>query len=524
MEEMMQEKNGSENEQRALPGKHDVFISYSSQNKNVADAIVADLEQHGIRCWYAPRGIMPGQEWASAIREALDEAKVFILIYTEESNQSRQVMNEVAMAFKGGKVIVPFRLTEDLMNSELEYYLTRVHWLDALTEPLSESIKMLRKQTGRILECAEEDGFCRSGEQTGIKSSEPATEKAVMEKKSSETAPEKAVIEELSGESNRQVGGSREQRQGNLSQRIIACAAVVVAVCALIAVVWIVTGAFGKDRDPEEGKTSEQMEGAGEERENEAQQAGTKPAGLGNADDMKETGDRYMSGADGTSDPEQALDWYTRAAEAGSTEAIYAIGMLYSGDGLGAADFVTAAEWFRKGGDAGDVLCLRALAGLYAENLINGEDNWNTAMSLYEQAAEKGDAYSSKALGCMLYADGYLQTSCTRWQEAVEGGDTEALIYLGRAYYRGEGVTKDEKQAFSCFLQAAETGETFAMYLLACCYANGIGTIVDSDLSRQWYETARECVYEPENVFPELLRIMEKDRLSDEDMLHWLQG
>ena len=29
--------------------KHDVFISYSSKNKNVADAVVADFEQNGIK-------------------------------------------------------------------------------------------------------------------------------------------------------------------------------------------------------------------------------------------------------------------------------------------------------------------------------------------------------------------------------------------------------------------------------------------------------------------------------------------
>ena len=32
--------------------KHDVFISYSTKNKNVADAIVADFEQH--TDWFDP--------------------------------------------------------------------------------------------------------------------------------------------------------------------------------------------------------------------------------------------------------------------------------------------------------------------------------------------------------------------------------------------------------------------------------------------------------------------------------------
>ena len=33
----------------------DVFVSYSSKNKTVADSIVSDFEANGIKCWYAPR-------------------------------------------------------------------------------------------------------------------------------------------------------------------------------------------------------------------------------------------------------------------------------------------------------------------------------------------------------------------------------------------------------------------------------------------------------------------------------------
>ena len=133
------------------PGRHDVFISYSTKNKNVADAIVSNFEQEGIRCWYAPRDILPGQEWVSAINDALEAAKVLVLIYTEESNDSRQVMNEVALAFNAGLTIVPFRLSEGEMNRELKYYLTRVHWLDAVSKPLSKNIVDLREYVEVIL-------------------------------------------------------------------------------------------------------------------------------------------------------------------------------------------------------------------------------------------------------------------------------------------------------------------------------------------------------------------------------------
>ena len=39
---------------------HDVFISYSSKDKPVADAACATFEAAGMRCWIAPRDVPPG--------------------------------------------------------------------------------------------------------------------------------------------------------------------------------------------------------------------------------------------------------------------------------------------------------------------------------------------------------------------------------------------------------------------------------------------------------------------------------
>ena len=41
---------------------HDVFISYSAKDKTTADGVCATLEAKGIRCWIAPRDILPGMD------------------------------------------------------------------------------------------------------------------------------------------------------------------------------------------------------------------------------------------------------------------------------------------------------------------------------------------------------------------------------------------------------------------------------------------------------------------------------
>ncbi|MCR5811128.1 MAG: TIR domain-containing protein [Lachnospiraceae bacterium] len=137
---------------------HDVFISYSSKNKNIADAIVADLEQNGIKCWYAPRDIYPGEDWAGAIKNAIGSTKIFVLVFTDESNRSHQVTNEVTLAVNGGKIIIPFRLSGSDMNDTLLYYLSSVHWLDAVSQPLNQNIETLRMQISALLDIDETAG------------------------------------------------------------------------------------------------------------------------------------------------------------------------------------------------------------------------------------------------------------------------------------------------------------------------------------------------------------------------------
>lgn len=135
--------------------RNDVFISYSHKNKQVADAIVTAMENHNIKCWYAPRDVRPGRSWAGAITDAIEQSKIFVLIYTEDSNQSQQVTNEVTLAVKSGKTIIPFRLTDSDMNDDLEYYLSSVHWLDAMEPPLSRNIRNL---TDKVLSILKIDG------------------------------------------------------------------------------------------------------------------------------------------------------------------------------------------------------------------------------------------------------------------------------------------------------------------------------------------------------------------------------
>ena len=130
---------------------YDVFISYSHENKSTADAVCAKLEQDGVRCWYAPRDVRPGEHWAEAIVRAIESVKVMVVIFTDEANVSKQVFNEISNAVSAGVIIVPFRLTAAPPSPKLKYYFTAVHWLDAIDVPPEKSIADLSAQVRGIL-------------------------------------------------------------------------------------------------------------------------------------------------------------------------------------------------------------------------------------------------------------------------------------------------------------------------------------------------------------------------------------
>src|SRR5215218_100512 len=131
---------------------HDVFLSYSSKDKSVADAACAMLEARGVRCWMAPRDIVPGSEWGAAIIGAIGSSRVMVLIYTSSSNASPQVRREVERAVARGLHVIPFRVEDVPMSPALEYFISAPHWLDALNPPLERHLEHLGKIIEAVLE------------------------------------------------------------------------------------------------------------------------------------------------------------------------------------------------------------------------------------------------------------------------------------------------------------------------------------------------------------------------------------
>lgn len=131
---------------------HDLFISYSTQDKAIADRLVHELEAKGVRCWMAPRDITYGSDWQQSILDAIASAKALVLVFSAGANTSSTVRKEVLAAVESNVLVIPFRVEDVRPQGALRFNLIDVHWLDAVTPPLDPHIDLLVDRVTRLTE------------------------------------------------------------------------------------------------------------------------------------------------------------------------------------------------------------------------------------------------------------------------------------------------------------------------------------------------------------------------------------
>jgi uncharacterized protein YjbI with pentapeptide repeats len=88
----------------SLTGKalefYSCFISYSTKDQEFADRLYADLQNKGVRCWFAPHDIQAGKKIHEQIDEAIRSYERLLLILSPNSMKSPWVKTEIRKARK----------------------------------------------------------------------------------------------------------------------------------------------------------------------------------------------------------------------------------------------------------------------------------------------------------------------------------------------------------------------------------------------------------------------------------------
>lgn len=97
------------------------FISYSSNDEELAQRLHADLQSKGVRCWFAPEDLKIGERFRRRIDEVIRVHDKLLLILSEHSVASSWVEKEVETAMESEDeqkrtILFPVRLDDSVME------------------------------------------------------------------------------------------------------------------------------------------------------------------------------------------------------------------------------------------------------------------------------------------------------------------------------------------------------------------------------------------------------------------------
>lgn len=132
--------------------KNEVFISFSFSDIEKAEKIVNTLTgDYGISCWICTREVRGGEHYKRKIVEAIKDSKVVVLLVTQNAVVSEDIANEVGVAVKQAKTVVPFMLDDSELDGDIYYDLVRANWIDGKNPPLEERVKVLAEHLCYLL-------------------------------------------------------------------------------------------------------------------------------------------------------------------------------------------------------------------------------------------------------------------------------------------------------------------------------------------------------------------------------------
>ena len=123
--------------------------------------------------------------------------------------------------------------------------------------------------------------------------------------------------------------------------------------------------------------------------------------------------------------------------------------------------------------------------------------DYQIAMRRFNQAwlLNSNDSEVFRGFACVLFATGSKAESVEWDRKAAEIGNAKSQNNLAAAYFGGDGVSKDYKQAVEWYRKAAEQGHMMAQYQLGVAYEEGKGVERNLAEAVNWYQRAAQQGY-----------------------------
>ncbi len=105
----------------------DIFISYSSKDREKAEQLTELLASAGLSVWIDQSALDVATSWSAEIVDAINNCHAFIVLLSPNSIESHNVIKEVSLASEKRKKILPLDLEPITLPRELEYQLAGIH-------------------------------------------------------------------------------------------------------------------------------------------------------------------------------------------------------------------------------------------------------------------------------------------------------------------------------------------------------------------------------------------------------------
>jgi predicted adenine nucleotide alpha hydrolase (AANH) superfamily ATPase len=132
------------------------FLGYAHQDKALAQRLYKDLQDEGVRCWFAPHDLRPGSYYHRGIEEAIYLQEKLLLLLSEDAIQSRWVETEVLAALdkerhQGCEMLFPVRLDETVMQTSQAW---RPNCVGAATSEISPAGRTRQSTNNALQNCS----------------------------------------------------------------------------------------------------------------------------------------------------------------------------------------------------------------------------------------------------------------------------------------------------------------------------------------------------------------------------------
>ncbi len=108
--------------------KNDVFISYVTPNLEFAENLLEFLKNKKFNCFFAPRNMIGGQEFAGELIRAVKNSRSLLFIHSKYANMHDiNVLAEIRAARDNKIPIILVKLDGTELNDEFTYHLSGLH-------------------------------------------------------------------------------------------------------------------------------------------------------------------------------------------------------------------------------------------------------------------------------------------------------------------------------------------------------------------------------------------------------------